>query len=162
MLGAPTGDSLTYSTVEQQSLEFVRSLTPWLRRVELALSHDRDLTFDRQFVRFEIDALLRPDSAGRASFYTAARDPVTSWLDDDEVRRLEDLPPRPKPPTQQQTIEQMLARPPGGGPRMRQTTGLRPASLRSAPPAVWPSTGGESGASCPMGSRAATWVAGSR
>ena len=110
MLAAPTSDSMTYSTVEQQSLDFVRySLTPWLRRIELAISHDRDLTFDRQYVKFETDALLRPDSAGRAAFYTAARDPVTGWLEDAEVRRLEDLPPRAKPPTQEQTIEQMLA-----------------------------------------------------
>jgi hypothetical protein len=81
-----------------------------LRRIELAISHDRDLTFAHQFVRFEVDALLRPDSAGRAAFYTAALDPVTGWLDRVEVRRLEDLPPEPKPPPQQQTtIEQMLA-----------------------------------------------------
>jgi HK97 family phage portal protein len=114
MIGAPTSDSLTYSTVEQQSLDFVRySLAPLLRKVELAISHDGDLTFDRQFVRFEVDALLRPDSAGRAAFYEKARDPVTGWLEDDEVRRLEDLPPRHKPPAQAQTIEQMLARPQG-------------------------------------------------
>jgi HK97 family phage portal protein len=53
MLGAPTGDSLTYSTVEQESINFVRySLTPWLRRIELAISNDGDLTFERQFVKF--------------------------------------------------------------------------------------------------------------
>jgi HK97 family phage portal protein len=109
MIGAPTGDSLTYATVEQQSLDFVRySLTPWLRRIELAITHDRDLCFAKQFTRFELDALLRPDSAGRAAFYSAARDPITGWLEDSEVRRLEDLPPRPKPP-QETSIEQMLA-----------------------------------------------------
>ena len=44
MLGAPTADSMTYSNVEQESIEFVRySLTPWLRRIELAISHDGDL-----------------------------------------------------------------------------------------------------------------------
>ena len=79
MLNAGSGgDSLTYSTVEQQSLDFVRySLTPWLRRIEVAISNDRDLAFQQQFARFEIDALLRPDSAGRAAFYTAALDPIT-------------------------------------------------------------------------------------
>lgn len=103
MLGAGSGgDSLTYSTVEQQSLDFVRySLTPWLRRIELAVSNDRDLCFMQQFVRFEIDALLRPDSAGRAAFYTAALDPTTGWMSREEVRRLEDLEPdSPPPPTQ--------------------------------------------------------------
>lgn len=37
--------------------------------------------------------MLRPDSAGRAAFYTAALDPITGWMDRNEVRRLEDLPP---------------------------------------------------------------------
>jgi HK97 family phage portal protein len=100
MIGAGSGgDSLTYSTVEQQSLDFVRySLTPWLRRIELAISNDRDLAFAKQYVKFETGALLRPDSAGRSAFYTAALDPVTGWLTRDEVRRLEDLPPEQGPP----------------------------------------------------------------
>jgi HK97 family phage portal protein len=98
MLNAGSGgDSLTYSTVEQQSLDFARySLAPWLRRIELAISNDADLAFQRQFVKFEVDALLRPDSAGRAAFYTAALDPVSGWMSRDEVRRLEDLPPEPQ------------------------------------------------------------------
>lgn len=116
MLGAPTNDSLTYSTVEQQSLDFVRySLLPHLRKIELAISHDADLTFDRQFVRFELDGLLRPDSAGRASFYEKALDPVQGWMTRDEVRRLEDLAPEAEPPTREQTVEQLLATTNGGG-----------------------------------------------
>ena len=75
------GDSLTYSTAESMSIDFVKySLTPWLRRVELALSNDRDLCFQQQFLKFELDALLRPDSAGRAAFYEKALDPITGWL----------------------------------------------------------------------------------
>jgi HK97 family phage portal protein len=114
MLNAGSGgDSLTYSTVEQQSLDFVRfSLTPWLRRIELALSGDADLAFAKQYVKFETDALLRPDSAGRAAFYSAALDPVTGWLDVNEVRALEDLPPLPPGHPllgRNQTVEQMLA-----------------------------------------------------
>jgi HK97 family phage portal protein len=122
MLGAPLGDSLTYSTVEQQSLDFARySLAPWLRKIELSISGDSDLAFERQFVKFEIDALLRPDSAGRASFYEKALDPITGWMTRDEVRRLEDLPPQP-PPQQQTTIEQMLAQPQGVAANGRQQT----------------------------------------
>jgi HK97 family phage portal protein len=99
MIGAPTGDSLTYSTVEQQSLDFVRySLTPWLRRIELALSNDRDLTFDRQYVKAETDALLRADAKTRAEVYHLALDPVQGWMTRDEVRRLEDLEPEQDPP----------------------------------------------------------------
>jgi HK97 family phage portal protein len=63
MLGAPSADSMTYSNVEQESIEFVRySLTPWLRRIELAISNDSDLAFQRQSVKFEVDGLLRADA----------------------------------------------------------------------------------------------------
>jgi HK97 family phage portal protein len=99
MLGAPSADSMTYSNVEQESIEFVRySLTPWLRRIELALSGDADLAFQQQFVKFELDGLLRADAKTRAEIYALALDPIQGWLDVNEVRRLEDLPPRPAPP----------------------------------------------------------------
>jgi HK97 family phage portal protein len=95
MLGAPSADSMTYSNVEQESIEFVRySLTPWLRRVELAISNDLDLTFQRQFVKFEVDGLLRADAATRSEVYARALDPISGWMDVGEVRALEDLPPR--------------------------------------------------------------------
>jgi HK97 family phage portal protein len=98
MLGAPSGDSLTYATVEQESIDFVRySLTPWLRRIELAISNDADLAFQRQYVRFETDALLRSDAKTRAEIYALALDPITGWMTRDEVRRLEDLEPEPEP-----------------------------------------------------------------
>jgi hypothetical protein len=85
--------------VEQESINFVRySLTPWLRRIELAISNDGDLTFERQFVKFEVDGLLRADAATRSEVYTRALDPLVGWLDVDEVRALEDLPPRRTPP----------------------------------------------------------------
>jgi HK97 family phage portal protein len=102
MIGAGSGgDSLTYSTVEQQSLDFVRySLTPWLRRIELAISADSDLAFQRQFVRFEVDGLLRADAKTRAEVYEKALDPITGWMTRDEVRRLEDLEPETPPTTQ--------------------------------------------------------------
>jgi HK97 family phage portal protein len=111
MLGAPTNDSLTYSTVEQESINFVRySLTPWLRRIELAISNDRDLAFAKQFVKFEVDGLLRADAKSRAEVYQLALDPVQGWMTREEIRRLEDLEPESTPPPQP-TIEQMLGRP---------------------------------------------------
>jgi HK97 family phage portal protein len=112
MIGAPSSDSMTYSNVEQESIEFVRySLTPWLRRVELAISNDPDLAFQRQYVRFETDSLLRSDASTRAEVYSKALDPITGWMSRGEVRELEDLEPEPTPPTRQQTVEQLLARP---------------------------------------------------
>jgi HK97 family phage portal protein len=97
LIGAPTGDSLTYTTVEQQSLDFVRfSLQPWLRRIELAISGDADLAFARQYVKFEVDALLRSDALTRTQVYEKAL--ASGWLTVEEVRRLEDLDPAPQRP----------------------------------------------------------------
>jgi len=106
------GDSLTYSTSESMSIDFVKyTLTPWLRRIELAITHDVDLAFQKQFVKFEVDGLLRSDAKTRAEVYALALDPISGWMDRSEVRRLEDL--EPQPPQQQTTVEQMLAQPPG-------------------------------------------------
>jgi HK97 family phage portal protein len=99
MIGAPTGDSLTYSTVEQESINFVRySLAPWLRRIELAISNDTDLTSRREFVKFEVDGLLRADANTRSEVYARALDPLTGWMTRAEVRQLEDLPPEQSEP----------------------------------------------------------------
>jgi HK97 family phage portal protein len=86
MLGAPSADSMTYSNVEQESIEFVRySLTPWLRRIELAISNDTDLAFQRQYVKFELDGLLRADAKTRAEIYSLALDPLTGWMSRAEI-----------------------------------------------------------------------------
>ena len=94
MIGAPTGDSLTYSNAEQQQLLFVtHSLRPWLVLVEQAMSGDPDLSSQNQYVEFLLDGLLRGDSMTRAQVYEKALNPVTGWLRRDEVRRLENLEP---------------------------------------------------------------------
>jgi HK97 family phage portal protein len=94
MIGAPTGDSLTYSTVEGQALAFVKfSLAPWLTLIEQAISADPDLSPSPVFVEFLLDGLLRAESKTRAEVYALALDPEKGWLRRDEVRRLENLPP---------------------------------------------------------------------
>jgi HK97 family phage portal protein len=99
MVGASTGDSLTYSNAEQQQLLFVtHSLRPWLVLVEQALSADPDLCSQNVYVEFLLDALLRADSATRADVYTKALSPLTGWLTREEVRRLENLEPEAAPP----------------------------------------------------------------
>jgi HK97 family phage portal protein len=116
MLNAGSGgDRLTYRTTEQLSLDFVKySLTPWLRRIELAISNDADLAFQKEFVKFELDGLLRADAKTRADIYALALDPVTGWMDRNEVRKLEDLPAGAAP--QQPSVEQMLATASNGNP----------------------------------------------
>jgi HK97 family phage portal protein len=96
MIGASSGDPMTYSNVEQQSLQFVTySLRPWLVLIEQAITNDPDLCSANVFVEFLLDALLRADSKTRADVYALALDPGKGWMTRDEVRRLENLEPEP-------------------------------------------------------------------
>lgn len=96
MVGASSGDSMTYSNTEQQALAFVmHSLRPWLVVIEQALSADADLCPGNVYCEFLLDALLRADSKTRAEIYEKALNPVTGWLNRDEVRHLENLDPEP-------------------------------------------------------------------
>lgn len=95
MVAAPSGDSLTYSNTEGQAAAFVKfGLAPYLVALEQAITDDGDLLPPGDtYAQFAVDALLRPDSAGRAAFYTAALAEKTGWMRRSEVRELEDLPP---------------------------------------------------------------------
>jgi HK97 family phage portal protein len=95
MVGAASGDSLTYSnTSEQVRAHLTFSVSPLLRYVEAALAADAELfpPESRQYPAFVLDALLRPDPATRAQVYTAALNESTGWMTRAEVRELEDLP----------------------------------------------------------------------
>jgi HK97 family phage portal protein len=93
MVGAPSGDSMTYSNVESQAQAFVTfSLRPWLVAIEQAISADPDISPSTIYLEFLTDALLRGDSKTRSEVYSAALDPETGWMTRDEVRRLENLP----------------------------------------------------------------------
>jgi HK97 family phage portal protein len=111
MVGASSGDSMTYSNTEQQALSFVmHSLRPWLVLIEQAISQDADLCPGNLYVEFLLDALLRADSKTRAEIYDKALDPITGWLNRDEVRRLENLEPEPLPRSPQpQLMEDLVA-----------------------------------------------------
>ena len=101
MVGAPSGDSLTYSNTEQQQLAFVtHSLRPWLVLIEQAITNDPDLCRGpNQYVEFLLDALLRADSATRATVYTQALgdDKHPGWMSRAEIRALENLPAEEEP-----------------------------------------------------------------
>lgn len=89
MIGGEAGGSLTYANVEQRALDFLAySLTPWLVRLETALS---ELLPARQSVKFNPGGLLRTSLRER---YEAHRIGIESgFLTVDEARALEDLPP---------------------------------------------------------------------
>lgn len=77
--------------IEQQSIGFVTyTLRPWLTRIEAAMT---DALPRGQFVKFNVDGLLRGDHKSRNEAYRIAIE--GGWRNPDEVRALEDLPPIP-------------------------------------------------------------------
>ena len=92
MIGGETGGSLTYSTVEQNTIKFLTfTIRPLLKRIEDALS--RRLLPRPQYLKFNADALIRVDTATRLGGYRTAREIGLRSID--ELRELEDLTPLP-------------------------------------------------------------------
>lgn len=80
--------------IEHQMIGFLTfTLAPWLRRIEQAIVKDLLPPGDRGrfYPKFNVEGLLRADSAGRATFYSQM---VTNGIfTRDEVRELEDRQP---------------------------------------------------------------------
>lgn len=90
-VGGTTGNPLTYTTVEQNSIDLLTwTLRPWLARLEEALSLLRPPAED---VRFNADAMLRTDTLTRYRTHRIARTIGLNSID--ELRRTEDLEPLP-------------------------------------------------------------------
>lgn len=101
-LGGSTGDSLTYQTVESNQIQFARqAIAPVTTNIQKFLTFDMGIfPFNSWYCEFALDALMRGDSKARAEFYKTMSD--IGALFQDEIRQLENLPPRepPPPPTQ--------------------------------------------------------------
>lgn len=83
-------DRATFSNIEQQSLEFVmHSLRPWLVRLERVTKRLFDGT--DTYLKFNVDGLLRGDTAARYNAYTQGRQ--WGWLSGNDIRRSEDMDP---------------------------------------------------------------------
>jgi HK97 family phage portal protein len=90
-VGGDTGGSFTYSTVEMNSIDLINStLRPWLVRLESAFSR---LMPGREFVRFNIDAMLRTSVIERYTAHGMAL--AQGWKNRDDIRGLENLSPLP-------------------------------------------------------------------
>lgn len=89
-VGGKSGDSLTYSTVEQNQLQVIEALRPWLVRLEYGFA---TLLPSRRVVAFNTDALLKTDLKTRTEIYQIQRN--IGLRTTDELRELEDLPPLP-------------------------------------------------------------------
>lgn len=105
-VGGEPGGSLTYTTDEMSQIKLAQStLRPWLVRFETKLSH---LMPVREFVKFNVDAMIRTDLKTRYEAHQLAL--ASGWRNVDEVRQIEDLPPLPNGQGQ---VYKPLGAPPG-------------------------------------------------
>jgi HK97 family phage portal protein len=89
-VGGARGDSLTYNTVEQSTLQVIEALRPWMVRLETAFF---DLLPQSRYVRFNADALLKTDLKTRTEIEMQQRN--MGLLTIDEIRDTEDRAPFP-------------------------------------------------------------------
>ena len=84
----------THSSIETRSLEFVNwTMAASLKAWEQELTRKLGLGDPRYFAAFDMSGLLRGDSESRAKFYAMGIN--DGWLNFNEVRARENMPPRP-------------------------------------------------------------------
>jgi HK97 family phage portal protein len=82
------------SGLEQQQIGFLTfALRPWLKRIEQSIQRSLLTPAEKStyFAEFAIEGLLRADSKARSAFYASALN--NGWMNRDEIRKLENLPP---------------------------------------------------------------------
>ena len=90
-IGGKRGDSLTYSTQEDETVSLITdTLRPWLVRIETALF---GVLPQQQYVRFNADAMLKTNTETRHKIYQLDRDIGLKTVN--EIRELEELEPLP-------------------------------------------------------------------
>jgi phage portal protein BeeE len=92
--------------IEQMSVGFLRfTLMPWLERIEAALNQ---ITPRTQYVKFDVKQLLRGDVVSRTTAFKTAID--AGYMNPDEARAEEDMPPSPAARAQVPSAPQLRAR----------------------------------------------------
>lgn len=105
MIQSVSGSTSWGSGLEEMSLGFVRyTLAPWLCRQEQEWSTKLLTERERKeglYIKHDTHPLLRGDAKARAEYYTKALHPQTGWLQENEVRDMEDRNPvdDPRQPT---------------------------------------------------------------
>jgi HK97 family phage portal protein len=87
----------TYNNTENLGADVVKyALGPHFRRVEQEINI-KMYRSPRYFMKCNVDGLMRGDLKGRSEYYKAALGGTQSpaWMTSNEVRELEELPPRP-------------------------------------------------------------------
>jgi HK97 family phage portal protein len=103
-LGGSTGDSLTYSTVESNQIQFAQNaITPWTSTIAKTLASDPGIfPYGAWYPEFVLEGLMRGDHQARAQFYATMfglrDDEGKRALSVDEIRKRENLPPAETPP----------------------------------------------------------------
>jgi HK97 family phage portal protein len=91
MLGAESGDSMTYANIEHRDLSLLKySIGPWLGRLERAMD---SLVPRNTYVKFNAAALLKTDTLSRYQAHEIGL--RAGFLTIEEVRELEDRQPLP-------------------------------------------------------------------
>lgn len=104
MIGGEAGGPLTYNTVESNAAGLEKfTLRPWLTLLEAAFFA---LMPRPQYVKFNVDSLLRTDLQTRIASYQVGRN--IGLYNIDEARAIEDLPPLPNGEGQDYTPLQIL------------------------------------------------------
>lgn len=96
-LNADAGSSMTYSNVSESLRALVwQGFRPYMTAIEQGLSGDEDLcpTGSGLYVEFLADSMLRATPGERADVYE--RGLRAGWLEVNDVRRAENLPPLPE------------------------------------------------------------------
>ncbi len=97
LVGQMLGNTTLGSSITEQTLSVLKfKMRKRLKRIEGALAKQLLTRADRAAgvsIKFNVEAFLRADSAGRSAFYTAAL--AAGWMTINEVRSLESLPPVP-------------------------------------------------------------------
>lgn len=92
MIGGDTGSSLTYSTVEQNTINFItHTLRPWLVKLEEAFT--QAYMRPDEYLKFNVDAMIRTELKTRHEVF--AIDRTIGLKNIDELRALDDLDPLP-------------------------------------------------------------------
>lgn len=85
-------DQMTYSNIEQKSLEYVQyTLNPWVCRWEQSLSRSLLSPDERKkySIQFNVNGLLRGDYQSRMAGYATARQ--NGWMSANDIRALENM-----------------------------------------------------------------------
>jgi HK97 family phage portal protein len=104
LVGVPSSDSNTYSSVTQDTAAFVKfTLRPWLTRLEEGFS---TLLPQGDRARFNLDALLRASTLERYQAHAAGI--AAGFLTTAEVREMEDLPELPPDSVDARNLAEMV------------------------------------------------------